>query len=150
MLKKLWIKDGGHFFPSIFLSHSADRFRGEPFNVSESLGFPRNLCIRRGYQYFPLNFLCPSVPKKSNFQKIVAFKNDNQESNCSSMINITSLLRTALIYRNFWLRQKTLYQRVAKIVHKRKQWHFNTKRFGYVRRRFTKMFWSTVDKSGKK
>ena len=52
------------FSVEFFLSHSADIFRGEPFNVSENLGFTKNLCIRRGYHYSPLNFLRLSVPKK--------------------------------------------------------------------------------------
>ena len=36
---------------------------GEPFGVSENFGHRKNLCIRKGYHYFPLKVFCPTVPK---------------------------------------------------------------------------------------
>ena len=110
--KKVMHKKGITLFSvEFFLSHSADRFRGEPFNVSENLGFPKNLCIKRGYHYSPLNFLSLSAKKNLSFKKLWPLKMRTKKSNCSSMITITFLTRTALIYRNF---------------------------FGYVKRRCTK------------
>ena len=54
-----------HGFPSkIFCLTGQKKFVGECFNVSESFGYRKILCIRRGYVYFPLKILCLAVPKK--------------------------------------------------------------------------------------
>ena len=57
--KNLWKSDGGYyFFPSKFFCITVPKnFVGEPFNVSEKLGFRKNVRIRRAYHYSPLNFL---------------------------------------------------------------------------------------------
>ena len=57
------------FFRRDFLSHSAEKFRGEPFNVSEKLWFRKNLCIKRAYHYSPLNIFCLKVPKNLSLSK---------------------------------------------------------------------------------
>ena len=60
-------KKGFHYFLLklylSFLSHSAEKFRGEPFNVSENFGYRKILCIRKGYHYSPLKIFCLTVPK---------------------------------------------------------------------------------------
>ena len=58
---------GYHNFPSkTFLSHSAEKFRGHPFNNSENLGY-RKIMHNRGYHNFPSKIFCLTVPK--NFVK---------------------------------------------------------------------------------
>ena len=43
--KNLWIRGGlSRFSVGIFTSHSAEKFRGHPFNVSENLGYRKILC----------------------------------------------------------------------------------------------------------
>ena len=48
------------------MSHSAEKFRGHSFNVSENLGYQKILCIIGGITIFPRKFFV-SVPK--NFVK---------------------------------------------------------------------------------
>ena len=61
-MDKIW---GYHKFPSeIFRLTVPKNFVGEPFNISENLGYRKILCIRRGYRYSLLNFFCLTVPKK--------------------------------------------------------------------------------------
>ena len=45
-----------------FWSHSAEKFRRHPFNVSENLGVTKNFMHNRGYHVFPSNFFCLTVP----------------------------------------------------------------------------------------
>ena len=49
------------------MSHSAENFRGHPFNASENLGYRKILCIIGGITSFRRNFFCLTVPK--NFVK---------------------------------------------------------------------------------
>ena len=44
--------------------HSAKKFRGEPFNVSENFGYRKILCMRRGFHYSPMKIFRLTVPKK--------------------------------------------------------------------------------------
>ena len=60
-------KRGITFFVENFWSHSAGKFRGHPFNVSEKLGYRKSLCIIGGITSFRRNFFCLKVPK--NFVK---------------------------------------------------------------------------------
>ena len=62
-----------------FWFHSAEKFRGHPFNASENLGHRKNLCILGGITFFRRKFLV-SVPEKfvgipSMFQKIWGIEN---------------------------------------------------------------------------
>ena len=62
------------------LSHSAEKLRGEPFNVSEKLGFWKILCIGRGYYDIPCEFFCFSTRNLLRwnlvcFRKLWASKN---------------------------------------------------------------------------
>ena len=51
--KDLWIRGGiSRFSVEIFMSHSAEKFRGHPFNVSENLGYRKILCIIGGITIF--------------------------------------------------------------------------------------------------
>ena len=64
--KVLWMKRGYHVFPSkIFWSHSAEKFRGHPFNVSENLGYRKILCIIGGITIFRLKFFVSQCRKAS-------------------------------------------------------------------------------------
>ena len=51
------------FFVEIFLSHSAEKFSGHPFNVSENLRYRKILCIIGGITIFPSKNFCLTVPK---------------------------------------------------------------------------------------
>ena len=47
-----------------FLSHSAEKISlGEPFNVSENLGYRKILCIIGGIAIFYRKIFCLTVPK---------------------------------------------------------------------------------------
>ena len=46
-----------------FLSHSAEKFRGHPFNVLENLGYRKILCLIRVSQFSVGNFLSHSAEK---------------------------------------------------------------------------------------
>ena len=46
-----------------FLSHSVEKFRGHPFNVSENLGYRKILCIIGGITSFRQKFLSHSAEK---------------------------------------------------------------------------------------
>ena len=55
--KVLWMKKGvSRFSVENFWSHSAEKFRGHPFNVSEKLGYRNILCIIGGITIFPRKF----------------------------------------------------------------------------------------------
>ena len=55
--KNLWIRGGlSRFSVENFMSHSAEKFRGHPFNVSENLGYRKILCIIGGITIFHLKF----------------------------------------------------------------------------------------------
>ena len=77
---------------------------------------------KKGITLFSVEFYFSLNAKKTVFQKIVASKNDNLKGNCSSMITITFFNKNCIDLSEL---------------------------FGDARRRFTKMFRSTVDKSGK-
>ena len=55
-IEKVWIRGGGggvsRFSVENFLSHSAEKFHGLPFNVSEILGYRKILCIIGGITSF--------------------------------------------------------------------------------------------------
>ena len=62
-------------FRRIFLSHSAEKVRGHPFNVSENLGYRKNFMHNRGYHKIPSKNFCLTVLKNfvgipSMFQKV--------------------------------------------------------------------------------
>ena len=46
-----------------FWSHSAEKFRGHPFNVSENLGYREILCILGGITFFRRKILSHSAEK---------------------------------------------------------------------------------------
>ena len=46
-----------------FLSHSAEKFRGEPFNVSENFGYPKISCIIGECHHFLPKIFSLTVPK---------------------------------------------------------------------------------------
>ena len=57
---------GYHNFPSkFFLSHSAEKFCGHPFNVSENLGYRKILCIIGGITIFRQKFFVSQCRKIS-------------------------------------------------------------------------------------
>ena len=47
-----------------FWSHSAEKFRGHPFNVSENLGYRKNLCILGGITFFRRKFFLSHSAEK--------------------------------------------------------------------------------------
>ena len=55
-------KGVSRFSAENFKSHSAEEFRGHPFNVSENLGYRKNLCVI-GVSQFSVEFFCLTVPK---------------------------------------------------------------------------------------
>ena len=61
----LFIRGGYQFFPlKVFLSHSAIKFCGESFNVSEKIGHRKILYIRRRNHHFLFKFfisLCQKI-----------------------------------------------------------------------------------------
>ena len=68
--RKIWVsKNPRHkkgislFSVETFLSQSAEKIRGKPFNVSEKFGYRKTLGIKRGYRYFLLKHFCLRVPK---------------------------------------------------------------------------------------
>ena len=66
--KKVWIREGiSRFSVEIFWSHSSEKFRGRPFNVSENLGYRKIFMHNRGYHVFPWKIFVLTVPK--NFVK---------------------------------------------------------------------------------
>ena len=46
-----------------FWSHSAEKYRGHPFNVSENLGYRKILCIIGGITILRRKFFCLSAEK---------------------------------------------------------------------------------------
>ena len=52
VLKNFKHNRGYHVFPSKIFGHSAEEFRGHPFNVSEILGYRKVLCIIGGITFF--------------------------------------------------------------------------------------------------
>ena len=48
-----------------FWSHSAEKFRGHPFNASENLGYRKNLCILGGITIFRRKFFVSQCRKIS-------------------------------------------------------------------------------------
>ena len=62
------MKSGGlsHFSVKIFWSHSAEKVRGHPLNVSENLGYRKILCIIGGITIFRQKFF---VSVSKNFVK---------------------------------------------------------------------------------
>ena len=64
--KNLWIREGiSRFSVEIFMSHSAENFRGHPFNVSENLGYRKILCILGGITIFRRKFFVSQCRKIS-------------------------------------------------------------------------------------
>ena len=66
--KILFIREGGgvsRFSVENFLSHSAEKFRGHPFNVSENLGYRKILCIIGGITIFRRKFFVSQCRKIS-------------------------------------------------------------------------------------
>ena len=64
--KNLWIRGGkSRFSVDIFMPHSAEKFCGHPFNVSENLGYRKNLCIIEGITFFRRKFLVSQCRKIS-------------------------------------------------------------------------------------
>ena len=51
------------FFRQKFLSHSGENFRGDPFIVSENLGYGKFLSLIGGFHEFPSKIFCLIVPK---------------------------------------------------------------------------------------
>ena len=56
-------KGGITFFRGKFLSHSAENFRGHPFNVSENLVYRKILCILGGITNFRRKFFVSQCRK---------------------------------------------------------------------------------------
>ena len=54
-----------HFSVENFWSHSAEKFRGHPFNASENLGYRKNLCILGGITIFRRKFFVSQCRKIS-------------------------------------------------------------------------------------
>ena len=64
--EKFMDKRGGgvwRFSVEIFMSHGAEKFRGHPFNVSESLGYRKNLCLIGGVTIFRRKFFVSQCRK---------------------------------------------------------------------------------------
>ena len=66
--KKIWIGGGGasQISGENFLSHSAKKIRGEPFNVSDNLGYRKTLYIIGGYHDFPSIFFLFFFDRKTS------------------------------------------------------------------------------------
>ena len=62
-LKKYRVREMSHFFVGKYLSHSAENFRKEPFEVSEKLEYRKVLCIMGLCQDFPLKIFSFTVPR---------------------------------------------------------------------------------------
>ena len=64
LVSKKFMDKRGHttIFSRNFWSHSAEKFRGHPFNVSENLGYRKILCVIGGITIFRRKFFV-SVPK---------------------------------------------------------------------------------------
>ena len=79
--KVLWMKKRvSRFCFWNFWSHSAEKFRGQPLNVSEKFGYWKNLCILAGITFSRRNFLVSQCRKISwaspqCFRKIGILKN---------------------------------------------------------------------------
>ena len=54
-----------HLSVEIFWPHSAEKFRGHSFNVSENLGYRKTLCIIGGITIFRLKFFLSQCRKTS-------------------------------------------------------------------------------------
>ena len=52
-----------HFSVRNYLSHSAENFRKEPFEVSEKLEYRKILCIKGWYHDFPSKVFSFTVPR---------------------------------------------------------------------------------------
>ena len=64
--KKICLKKGvSRFSAGNFWSHSAKKFRGHPLNVSENLGYRKNLCILGGITFFRRKFFVSQCLKYS-------------------------------------------------------------------------------------
>ena len=64
--KVLWMKKGvSRFSVENFWSHSAEKFRGHPSNVSENLGYRKILCIIGGITSFRRKFFVSQCRKMS-------------------------------------------------------------------------------------
>ena len=64
--KELWIRGGiSRFSVEIFMSHTAENFRGHPFNVLENLGYRKILCIIGGITIFRRKFFVSQCRKIS-------------------------------------------------------------------------------------
>ena len=63
-IEKIYAQKGvSQFSVENFLSHSAEKFRGHPFKVSENLGYRKILCIIGVSQFSVENFLSHSAEK---------------------------------------------------------------------------------------
>ena len=67
--ENVWTREGGlsRFSVEIFLSHSAENFRGESFIVALSSGIEKVWISEGEHQDFPSKFFCFTVPK--NFRR---------------------------------------------------------------------------------
>ena len=76
----LWMKRGvSRFSVELFWSHSAKKFRGHPFKVSEKLGYRKNLCLIGGVTIFRRKILVSQCRKLSSqnptvFEKKIVLK----------------------------------------------------------------------------
>ena len=98
--KVLWMKRGvSRFSVRKFWSHSAEKFRGHPFNVSESLGYRKILCIIGGITSFRRKFFCLTVPKNfvgmpSMSQKNLQWFEFSAEAHQCSFLNVLICIST--------------------------------------------------------
>ena len=57
-----------------FWSHSAEKFRGHPFNVSENLGYRKILCILGGITFFRRRKFLVSQCRKISWASLQCFR----------------------------------------------------------------------------
>ena len=86
-----------------FWSHSAKKFRGHPFNISESLGYRITLCIIGGITFFRRNFMVSQWRKISwaslqCFRKFGVSKKSMHNRGCH---NVQSKIFCLTVPKNF-------------------------------------------------
>ena len=122
-IKNVWIRGGGgvsRFSVENFLSHSAEKFHGHPFNVSENLGYRKILCILGGITFFRRKFFVSQCRKilciigvsqvsVQNFLSHSAEKLRKGTLQCFTNFGHQKMLR--INRKNFWLEPRTYCMR---------------------------------------
>ena len=123
-LKKFWFRKNygwkvvSRFSVEHFWSQSAEKIRGHHFNVSENLGYRKNLCIIGGITFFPRKILVSQCKKNSwaplqRFTKIGVWK-----ILCTREGGGITFLRRKLLshYQKFSLGNSSVFQKISCIA----------------------------------